>query len=181
MAAVVVVVSAWGDGMVVVVVVVVLTLGLLQEHSILNDLIASSRTHESSAATADCHAHYHSHHSHHCHDRHRCPIAVLLHSDRTVVDDLQKCVERFVERMLEFVVSQCVELVPTMATNKVISLCNLLEMLLTEDNGIPLKVHTLSSARSVVFARFCCRVFVLCAPCRGVRLGYEYMPFLKLP
>jgi dynein heavy chain len=59
--------------------------------------------------------------------------------DQTVVEDIRRCVERFVPQLVEFVTEKCVELVPSMALNKVISLCNLLEILLVEDNGVPVK------------------------------------------
>lgn len=61
---------------------------------------------------------------------------------------LRKLFDKFVSKMLAFIQTQCVELVPTTALNRVQSLCRLLSVLLTPENGINL-LHNNSSGTAI--------------------------------
>ena len=58
-------------------------------------------------------------------------------TDQTQVPIIRECIDKYVHKCLEFVRKNCTEMVYCPPTNKVITLCNLLEALLTEANGVP--------------------------------------------
>ena len=56
--------------------------------------------------------------------------------DAVVTDTLRKLFDKYVEKLLDFVNTKCSELVPTAPLCRVVGLCNLLDALLTEANGV---------------------------------------------
>lgn len=70
--------------------------------------------------------------------------------DKTLVEELRRLCEKYIERIFEFVNLNCVELIPIPELNGVMSLCKLFDSLAIPENGVSCFIHPLSNNKGPV-------------------------------